>query len=289
MRYPGGKGGCFRHLVNLMPPHEVYIETHLGGGNILERKKPAARNIGIDVDPEVIATWSHRQEWRGRVELKCVDAVSFLRAYPFKHPPFVDRTLVYADPPYLHSTRVRLDRYRHEYTEAQHIELLGVLVTLPCAVMISGYDSPLYRDTLERSHAWKCVEFQSMTRRGLRLECVWFNFEPPAELHDARYVGDNYRERERIKRKRVRWRRRFEQMSAGERQVVFEALAELNGKNGRAGSRTSNDPPPPRYLSTPENGDTDRTGESADKRSRKVIAQTKCPHTIDAFDERIPG
>lgn len=40
MNYHGGKGGVFQKLINLMPPHEVYIETHLGvaqlcGTNVL--------------------------------------------------------------------------------------------------------------------------------------------------------------------------------------------------------------------------------------------------------------
>ena len=56
MRYPGGKGGAgvYQTIINNIPPHDTYIETHLGGGNILERKRPAARSVGIDVDPEVI-------------------------------------------------------------------------------------------------------------------------------------------------------------------------------------------------------------------------------------------
>ena len=32
MRYPGGKGKCYQHIINLMPMHDTYIETHLGGG-----------------------------------------------------------------------------------------------------------------------------------------------------------------------------------------------------------------------------------------------------------------
>ena len=53
MRYPGGKGGAgvYQTIINNIPPHDTYIETHLGGGNILERKRPAARSVGIDVDP----------------------------------------------------------------------------------------------------------------------------------------------------------------------------------------------------------------------------------------------
>jgi hypothetical protein len=43
-------------------------------------------------------------------------------------------------------------------------------------------------------------------------------------LHDTRFVGEGFRERERIKRKRDRWRRRFAAMPPAERQVIAEAL-----------------------------------------------------------------
>lgn len=257
MNYPGGKGSCFRHLINLMPPHDTYIETHLGGGNVLERKRPArSRNIGVDVDDVVIARW--REVGRRRpfdLELHCMDAVAFLEAFTFK-----GGELVYCDPPYVRSTRTR-DMYAHEYSDAQHLELLSVLVTLPCFVIVSGYDSPLYRDLLQDRHGWRCELIPNTTRGGSVVERAWCNFPPAAELHDTRYVGADYRARERIKRKRNRWRAKFANMPAAERQVVLEALLELEpakaaiapaeGENGRAGARRSNDLHPPRYISTP--------------------------------------
>ncbi len=53
--YPGGKGGAgvYQTLINLIPPHETYIETHLGGGAIMRFKRSAKINIGIDLDPDV--------------------------------------------------------------------------------------------------------------------------------------------------------------------------------------------------------------------------------------------
>ncbi|MBS0352463.1 MAG: DNA adenine methylase, partial [Proteobacteria bacterium] len=48
MSYPGGKGKCYQRLINLMPPHETYIETHLGSGAVLRNKRPAKTTIGID-------------------------------------------------------------------------------------------------------------------------------------------------------------------------------------------------------------------------------------------------
>lgn len=236
MRYPGGKGGCFRRLVNLMPPHETYIETHLGGGNVLERKKPARLNIGIDIDPEVIRAFRARYvllDGSQNFDFIQADAVEFLRRYTFN-----GRELVYSDPPYLHSTRSRTDLYRFEYTEAQHIELMDVLVSLPCAVMISGYFSRLYQETLEHRHGWRRIEFESMTRQGLRTECVWLNFAP-GPLHDSRFVGDDYRERERIKKKKNRWRARLANMTQGERQAILDALHDLASTETAVGSRTA--------------------------------------------------
>ena len=49
-QYPGGKGRSFRTLINLMPPHDRYVETHVGGGAVLRHKLAAKKSIGIDLD-----------------------------------------------------------------------------------------------------------------------------------------------------------------------------------------------------------------------------------------------
>lgn len=61
-RYPGGKGGVFQRLINLMPSHEVYIESHLGGGAVMRNKRPAERNMGIEIDLKVIKQWQEQYE-----------------------------------------------------------------------------------------------------------------------------------------------------------------------------------------------------------------------------------
>ena len=216
MRYPGRKGVTFRTIINQMPPHKIYIETHLGGGAVIRNKKPCVSNIGIDIDAGVI---DKNSDISGHVDMHCGDAVSVLKTC------FVNQhTLIYADPPYLMETRRSGPLYKHEYSNAQHVELLYYLRSLPCMVMISGYYSSLYMEILE---GWRFISYQSMTRGGTAAtEYLWMNYPEPVELHDYRYLGENFRERERITRKIKRWRSRIAKMDVLERRSLLLALTE---------------------------------------------------------------
>ncbi|MCA6104920.1 hypothetical protein [Bradyrhizobium australafricanum] len=55
MRYLGGKGRIYQRLISMMPPHRVYIETHLGGCAIRRAKQPAQRSIGVEIGRSVVA------------------------------------------------------------------------------------------------------------------------------------------------------------------------------------------------------------------------------------------
>ncbi|MCP3679832.1 MAG: DNA adenine methylase [Gammaproteobacteria bacterium] len=223
-RYSGGKGqyGVYQRIINLMPPHEVYIETHLGGGAIMRNKLPAGRNIGIELDPKVIQLW--RQDNSLDVELINDDAVNYLKGYQF-----TGKELIYCDPPYLRGTRKkRIKLYKHEYTVEQHIELLEVIKTLPCTVMLSGYESPLYRETL---NGWHSHIFQAGCHHGMGTEWLWMNYPAPVELHDYRYLGDNFRQREKIKKKTGVWVRKFQSMPVLERQALLHAIDSVRNNN----------------------------------------------------------
>ena len=86
------------------------------------------------------------------------------------------RVLIYADPPYLGSTR-KSGRYKHEMlAAAEHEELAEGLHQARAAVVLSGYDSPLY----DRLYAdWDRVEIPTTTGQGGtrqdRTEVLWSN------------------------------------------------------------------------------------------------------------------
>ena len=222
--YPGGKAGAgvYQRIINLIPQHDTYIETHLGGGAIMRYKKPAKTNIGIDLDHTVIKKW--QEETSPKVELVCDDAVVFLNAQKFTGTEFV-----YADPPYLMKTRRNSNLYAFEYTREDHINLLACLKTLPCAVMLSGYWSTLYAKKLSN---WNTYNFQAQTQSGKpATEWLWMNYPKPEQLHDYRYLGDTFRERERIKRKTQRWTTRLQSMPRLERQALYAALGDVDLRN----------------------------------------------------------
>ncbi len=232
MSYDGGKGqaGVYQRIINQMPPHDVYIEGWLGAGAILRSKKPATWSIGIELDPDVYAGWQDCA--MENLSVVNADIVQWLnQALPKLQPS----TLIYLDPPYVMETR-RSQRpiYKYEMGDDQHEALLGVARMLTCNVMISGYWSKMYGDLLE---GWRTIHFEVMTRGGVpATEWLWMNFPEPVELHDYRYIGEDWRERERIKKKVNRWKARLGKMPVLERQALLFALSESDA--GRAaGSR----------------------------------------------------
>ncbi|MFB1632768.1 MULTISPECIES: DNA adenine methylase [Pseudomonas] len=185
----------------------------------MRNKKAAQRNIGLDLDDKVIALW-HAQH-PGICELHQVDAIAFLEGYAFE-----GHELVYVDPPYVPETRRRAKVYRCDYSEDDHLRLLRCLAALPCKVMLSGYDCDLYNRELV---GWRKVTFPAKTHVEVREETVWMNFDPPDRLHDSRYMGQTFRDRQTIQRRQTRLRSRIESLDPIERHELLQWMQEHYG------------------------------------------------------------
>lgn len=226
-RYPGGKGVVYQQIINLMPPHRFYLETHVGGGAVIRNKRPAAVNVALDLDPKVRKRWAKGKFMH----------ITFYQADALNYLAGVRRAkdvMIYCDPPYLLETRKSGKRklYDYEYTEADHLNLLARLKELdPCRIIISGYWSDLYGHELQD---WHHIQYEAMTRGGMATENLWFNYDPPTILHDYRYIGADYREREKIRRKQKRFIGKLERMDETERNAILNLIqTEFGGNHGR--------------------------------------------------------
>lgn len=101
MRYIGGKnqGGTWRRIVNLIPPHEIYIEGCLGSGAILRMKAPAAQSYGVD---KVDTMFPALDRAAPNLVLERADILTWLQRFKW---PKGKRVFIYLDPPYLATTR----------------------------------------------------------------------------------------------------------------------------------------------------------------------------------------
>lgn len=94
-------------------------------------------------------------------------------------------TLIYADPPYVHSTRSNAMHgargYDHEMTDDQHRAIAEVLLAAHGMVVLSGYRCDLYDELYK---GWHRVDREALAGGAhKRTECLWMN---PAALAGRR-------------------------------------------------------------------------------------------------------
>jgi len=218
MTWPGGKNGAgvYQRIINHMPPHKTYIEPFLGSGAILRNKRPAEMNIGIDRSQDALNLCSDLAARPFSHSFQCCDGIEYLqrRLWP-------SNCLIYCDPPYVMNTRKGGEMYDFELSDDDHRRLVSILKHTEAMVMISGYRSCLYDRALKDFHR---IDYRTMTRAGMVDEALWMNFTPPTQLHDYSFLGADYRERERIKRKKSRWKNKIINMDRLERLAIMEVL-----------------------------------------------------------------
>lgn len=262
--YPGGKNACYHQIINRIPPHDCYVELFLGSGAIMRMKRPALINVGVEVDTGVLVGSAHdikpgapivyrsdEDQFSSQADnsyppigfyrrmtparpggywlFYAVDALRFLTECPLDQ-----NCMIYADPPYVRESRRNKDRlYSYEFTDGDHRDLIRILKQSPAQVMISGYPSELYSDLLA---GWRCETFTSYVRGGRpATECLWMNYPEPVALHDYRYLGQNFRARERITRQKKRWIARLERMDKLQRQAMLWAMDEFAARQHESG------------------------------------------------------
>jgi DNA adenine methylase len=233
--YLGRKGGSgvAQWIINKMPKHDVYIEPFFGCG-VVGFSKAAAPidNIGYEISESLFNDLSMLEHSFKIYNHNCLND-DYLWSTIDRYIKFGQKVLVYLDPPYLPETRNDYvgSQYEHELSYDDHVLLLSNLLNLSMVpelfLMISGYKSDLYMSMLE---GWHYFEFQTMSRRGKRIESLWCNFNPQSfKKHDLSYVGSSFTDRQRIQRKADRLVDKLQNLPMDERDFILSELLKRVG------------------------------------------------------------
>lgn len=243
--YNGGKNGngTYQQIINHIPPHNIFISAFAGNCGVFNNISRSGISILNDKDPRVTERWKSfpppgciiseslpdlTRKYRDTTILPAVivnngDAAGIIAKYGDTAGAFI-----YCDPPYMISKRSCKNKpyYLFDWKEdQQHIDFLAIAVTVKSNVMISAYENDLYNNILKD---WNRHTFMSMTRKGLREEIIYYNYPRPSILHDFRYLGKDFRERERIKLKVKRWRNKLANLNEIERTAILSDLISNN-------------------------------------------------------------
>ncbi|WP_353958600.1 DNA adenine methylase [Sporolactobacillus laevolacticus] len=100
------------------------------------------------------------------IQIECWPALDVIKRYKRKD------VLIYADPPYLSETR-NGSIYKYERIDDEHADLIATPIDHPEPVVISGYTSQLYNETLS---GWVRGESSQVIETGQkRTEVLWIN------------------------------------------------------------------------------------------------------------------
>lgn len=107
------------------------------------------------------------------VQIECMPATELIKRFNYPN------VLIYADPPYVLSTR-HGKQYRCEMSDKDHEDLLAVLLEHKGPVLISGYDNALYNDRLQGWYRKEAISYSQTASR--KTEVLWMNFEPAEQI-----------------------------------------------------------------------------------------------------------
>jgi DNA adenine methylase len=216
--YNGGKAGngTYQNIINHIPKCDLFIDAMVGNGGIFFNLNLPCFTVINDYDRSVIDKYNY--VGHSNIISENLDVLDLIDKYDY-----TDKLkCIYIDPPYLMETRKsKRALYQYEWSENQHVQLLAKAINIKSNCIISHYPCDLYNSALKD---WNTFDFQSNTRNGMATERIYMNYPKPMVLQDYRYLGYNSLDRQRIKRKTIRFVNKLELLPESERVGILSAI-----------------------------------------------------------------
>jgi hypothetical protein len=222
--YPGSKGanGAWQKIISQIPKCDTFIEAMCGSAVVSKKiRNLPARTVINDIDMTVIARHVSEDLGIKGIDIENLDYKDLIDKYDCASS---GRAVFYFDPPYLKETRSwKGDYYNYGWSKEDHDKFLSIATTVKSNCMISHYPCSFYDGRLPD---WRKILFKSMTRAGLRTECLYMNYPYPVLLQDYKSVGENFTDRQRIKRKVERLINKLKKEQDEERSAILSSIIE---------------------------------------------------------------
>ncbi|MBP0902403.1 DNA adenine methylase [Mariniflexile gromovii] len=212
-KYIGNKNvpGVIEFLINRVPKSERYFSFFTGGAGL--ENSVYTRDVYFtcsekDKSLHGIHKGFYYNDYRSVIE----DNV------------FTSADFIFCDPPYLLKTRKSKKKlYKYDWETPEHIEFLNYIMGLKKPrIMITHPKCELYDQQLKD---WSIEEFEYMTRSGIFKDGLYTNYNAAdIELITYECLGDNFIERQAIKRQRKNIVNKFKNMDCKKRHAIIEEL-----------------------------------------------------------------
>jgi DNA adenine methylase len=232
--YYGGQNGSghYQILINHIPKSDVYVEGFLGHSGVINNihLSPGSMVFGFDRDQRVIDYWRH-------IYASSSEKFSYGCSYLFCHADYTaarvvaemirDKSLFFHfDPPYRNTSAPK--KYLYDIATDRDFEsFLQFVLSMSGShrVMVSHWRDPLFDEHLCAIGKFKHIPFRTMSRRGPIDNGIYINYDAGGiELADKSYVGSDFTDRQRIKRKVERNVKKILAMPELERKILLERI-----------------------------------------------------------------
>lgn len=231
--YPGHKGNSIflPQIFNHIPEHKLFVDLFAGSGSVAKNIYDARCTehiIANDIDTKVCR--KYLLNLPGSVGVlnydfrKVIDLLDLVVKFHY-----LDRedVFIYADPPYVISSRKRPEIYAYELSDAGHVSLIRRLFNSGYKFMISGYESDLYKKLFDGLQYFQ-HQFTVGTHAGSATEFLWMNYDiSKYSLATYKFSGINKTERQRIKRKGERLITKINALPKIEREFIINTIKNL--------------------------------------------------------------
>ena len=218
--YPGAKNnsGILQFYCNNTPLHTTYHELFAGSAAYYFFKRPANNSVLADIDGNVCKILKGSVN-SNDVVLNC-NTLDLLDISVYSSSDFI-----FLDPPYPESARRSGNSiYRNEMLQDEiHLRLLTRCCAIPANIRICTRQNHLYDQVLK---GWRKKEFNTVDRGGKCIEIIYMNYSEPEILHQYDFLGKDFTDRQRIKRKAIRQGKRFASLPTHEKYLQLKYMAE---------------------------------------------------------------